>query len=108
MDALLCLLRETGSGAEDIERVTLRAGRNVLGPIRYRIARTELEGKFSFAFLLSAIVLRGRCGKAEFTDAFVASPECQAMQQRVDTAFDQEIEDLGWEDRKSTRLNSSH
>ncbi|HEY9536045.1 MAG TPA: MmgE/PrpD family protein [Kiloniellaceae bacterium] len=97
MDALLFLLRETGIGAEDIERVTLRAGRNVLGPIRYRIARTELEGKFSFAFLLSAIVLRGRCGKAEFTDAFVASPECQAMQQRVDTAFDQEIEDLGWE-----------
>src|SRR3546814_17095019 len=56
-----------------------------------------MEGKFSFALLLSAIVLRGRCGKAEFTDAFVASPECQAMQQRVDTAFDQEIEDLGWE-----------
>src|SRR3546814_10001559 len=46
MDALLFLLRETGIGAEDIERVTLRAGRNVLGPIRYRIARTELEGKF--------------------------------------------------------------
>src|SRR3546814_6896138 len=108
MDALLFLLRETGIGAEDIERVTLRAGRNVLGPIRYRIARTELEGKFSFAFLLSAIVLRGRCGKAEFTDAFVASPECQAMQQRVDTAFDQEIEDLGWERIRSKVRSEEH
>ncbi|MGF1594275.1 MAG: MmgE/PrpD family protein [Kiloniellaceae bacterium] len=97
MDALLFLLRDEGLGAGDIERVTLRAGRNVLGPIRYRIAKTELEGKFSFAFLLAAIVLRGRCGKAEFTDAFVASPACQAMQQRVETAFDQEIEDMGWE-----------
>jgi len=97
MDALLFLLRDERLGPEDIERVTLRAGRNVLGPIRYRIARTELEGKFSFAFLLSAIILRGRCGKAEFTDDFVASPECQAMQQRVETTFDQEIEDMGWE-----------
>jgi 2-methylcitrate dehydratase PrpD len=97
MDAMLFLMREEGLRPDDIERVTLRAGRNVLGPIRYRIARTELEGKFSFAFLLSAIILRGRCGKAEFTDAFVSSPECQAMQQRVETAFDQEIEDMGWE-----------
>jgi 2-methylcitrate dehydratase PrpD len=97
MDALLFLMREEGLRPDDIERVTLRAGRNVLGPIRYRVAKTELEGKFSFAFLLSAIILRGRCGKAEFTDAFVTSPECQAMQQRVETAFDQEIEDMGWE-----------
>ncbi len=97
MDALLFLLRDEGVKAEDIARVTLRAGRNVLGPIRYRIAKTELEGKFSFAFLLAAIILRGRCGKAEFTDEFVASPECQAMQQKVETAFDQQIEDLGWE-----------
>src|SRR3546814_122876 len=97
MDALLFLLREEGIAAGEIARVTLRAGRNVLGPIRYRIATTELEGKFSFAFLLSAIILRGRCGKAEFTDAFVASPECQAMQQRIETAFDQQIEDRGWE-----------
>ena len=97
MDALAFLLREQGLRPGDIERVTLHAGRNVLGPIRFPIARTELEGKFSFAFLLSAIILRGRCGKAEFTDAFVASPECQAMQQRVGTVFDQQIEDLGWE-----------
>ena len=97
MDALLFLLRDAGITADDIARVTLRAGRNVLGPIRYRIAKTELEGKFSFAFLLAAIILRGRCGKAEFTDAFVASPECQAMQHKVETAFDQQIEDMGWE-----------
>lgn len=97
MDALLFLLRDAGLAPDDIARVTLRAGRNVLGPIRYRIAKTELEGKFSFAFLLAAIILRGRCGKAEFTDAFVASPECQAMQQKVETAFDQQIEDMGWE-----------
>ena len=97
MDAMRFLMAENGLAPEEVASVTLRAGSNVLGPIRYRIARTELEGKFSFAFLLSAIILRGRAGKAEFTDQFVSSPECQAMQQRIDTRFDQEIEDMGWE-----------
>jgi 2-methylcitrate dehydratase PrpD len=97
MDALRFLVEEHDLSAADIERVSLRAGSNVLGPIRFRIARTELEGKFSFAFLLGAIILRGRAGKQEFTDAFVSSPECQAMQARVETVFDQRIEEMGWE-----------
>jgi 2-methylcitrate dehydratase PrpD len=103
MDALLFLMRDEGLGPDDIAGVTLSAGSNVLAPIRYRIAATELEGKFSFAFLLSAIILRGRAGKAEFTDAFVASPACQAMQQRIETRFDQAIEDMGW-DRIRSRI----
>jgi 2-methylcitrate dehydratase PrpD len=103
MDALRFLMAENRLAPADIETVTLRAGSNVLGPIRFRVARTELEGKFSFAFLLTAIVLRGQAGKQEFTDAFVASPECQAMQARVETKFDQAIEDMGW-DRIRSRV----
>ena len=97
MDAMLFLMRENDLRADDIEAVKLNAGSNVLGPIRFRIANTELEGKFSFAFLLTAIILRGRAGKAEFTDEFVASPQSQAMQQRIETVFDRTIEDMGWE-----------
>jgi 2-methylcitrate dehydratase PrpD len=104
MDAMRFLMEENRLKPDDIASVVLRAGRNVLGPIRYRIARTELEGKFSFAFLLSAIILRGRAGKAEFSDAFVSSAECHAMQERVETAFDQEIEDMGW-DRIRSRID---
>ncbi|WP_439532750.1 MmgE/PrpD family protein [Polymorphobacter sp.] len=103
MDALRFLMRDEGLAAEDVAAVTLHAGSNVLGPIRFRIARTELEGKFSFAFLLSAIILRGRCGRQEFTDSFVASPECQDMQARVETAFDPAIEAMGW-DRIRSRI----
>ena len=76
----------------------------MLGPIRFRIARTELEGKFSFAFLLAAIILRGRAGKAEFTDEFVSSAACQAMQKRIETEFDPEIEAMGW-DRIRSRVD---
>ena len=103
MDAMLFLMRENDLRADDIAAVKLKAGSNVLGPIRFRIATTELEGKFSFAFLLAAIILRGRAGKAEFTDEFVGSSESQAIQQRIETVFDQSIEDMGW-DRIRSRI----
>lgn len=103
MDAMKFLMAEEGLAPDDIEQVTLFAGSNVLGPIRFRIAKTELEGKFSFAFLLAAIALAGRAGKAEFTDEFVSSEACQAMQARIETRFDQGIEDMGW-DRIRSRI----
>jgi 2-methylcitrate dehydratase PrpD len=101
MDAMRVLMQEHRLSPADIRSVALHAGSNVLGPIRFRVARTELEGKFSFAFLLSAIILRGRAGKAEFTDEFVSSPECQAMQERIETRFDPEIEAMGWDKIRS-------
>jgi 2-methylcitrate dehydratase PrpD len=103
MDALLFLMRENGLKPEDIAHVGLHAGSNVLGPIRFQLAKTELEGKFSFQFLLAAIILKGRAGKAEFTDEFVSSEACQSMQKRIETFFDQGIEDMGW-DRIRSRV----
>ena len=103
MDAMKFLMAEEGLTPADIEKVTLFAGWNVLSPIRFRIARTELEGKFSFAFLLSAVILAGRAGKGEFTDEFVSSDACQQMQARIETQFDQGIEDMGW-DRIRSRI----
>jgi len=103
MDAMAFLMREQGLDPEEVGQVTLNAGSNVLGPIRFQLAATELEGKFSFQFLLAAIILRGRAGKAEFTDAFVASEPCQAMQKRISTRFDPSIEAMGW-DRIRSRV----
>jgi 2-methylcitrate dehydratase PrpD len=95
MDALLALMREEKLAAADIERITLHAGNNILGPIRYRVATTELEGKFSMAFLLAAIAIAGRAGKAEFSDEFVQRADVQELQRRVETAHDPEIEARG-------------
>ena len=55
------------------------------------------------AFLLSAIILNGKAGKAEFTDEFVLSEPVQAMQQRVETVFDPEIDAMG-HDRIRSRV----
>jgi 2-methylcitrate dehydratase PrpD len=97
MDALLFLMREHSLEAGDIEKITLYAAKNILGPIRYTFARTELEGKFCMHFLLAAIAVAGRAGKAEFTDDFVARADVSDMQRRVETIDDPEIEAMGFE-----------
>ncbi len=103
MDAMLKLMRDNDLAADDVERVTLFAGSNILGPIRFAIATSELEGKFCMAFLLSAIIVAGKAGKAEFADEFVLSDQVQDMQRRVGTALDSEIEAMGW-DRIRSRI----
>ena len=105
MDAMGKLMRDNGLGADDIERVTLYAGTNILGPIRFEVANTELEGKFCMAFLLAAIIIAGKAGKAEFTDRFVRSDPVQAMQRRIATEFDPDIEAEGW-DRIRSRVEA--
>ncbi|MCP4327974.1 MAG: MmgE/PrpD family protein [Alphaproteobacteria bacterium] len=103
MDAMKLLMEENELAADEIENVTLFAANNILGPIRFRVARSELEGKFCMAFLLSAMILRGKAGKAEFSDEFVLSESVQQMQQRVETRFDPEIDAMG-HDRIRSRI----
>ena len=103
MDALLFLMQEEGLKAADIKKITLRAAKNILGPIRFSFARTELEGKFCMHFLLAAIAVAGRAGKVEFSDGFVSRPDVQEMQRRVETIDDPEIEAMGF-DRIRSRI----
>lgn len=95
MDALLNLVKERDIKAQDVAHITLYAGSNILDPIRFAKASNHLEAKFCMAALLAMIVLRRRAGRAEFTDEFVACPEMQAMQERISTALDPEIEGQG-------------
>jgi 2-methylcitrate dehydratase PrpD len=97
MDAMRDVMRESNLKGSDISTIEVHAGRNILDPIRYSVARTGLEGKFCMPFLLSAIVLRGKAGKAEFRDEFVLSGPCQEMQARIRVQRDPAIEELGFE-----------
>ena len=97
MDAMLTLVTEHDVKPEQIKRIRLRAGSNILNPLRYAIATTELEAKFCPPFMLSAVALRRKAGVNEFSDEFVKSAPVQAMMRRVETVFDQEIENRGFE-----------
>ena len=86
---------------EAVQSIRVRAGSNILDPLRYKTAKTELEAKFCLPFLMTAIVLRRNAGIREFTDEFVSSEPVQRMMAQVETQFDPEIEAKGFDKMRS-------
>ncbi len=101
MDAMSALVKEHDIRPEDIDHAVLFAGSNILNPIRYPIARDELEAKFCMPFLLAAIVISRKAGVREFTRAFVEADQTQALMGRIRTEFDPDIEAKGWDKIRS-------
>jgi 2-methylcitrate dehydratase PrpD len=97
MDAMLKLVREHDIAPDQIKGVVFRAGSNILEPLRYRTAKTELEAKFCVPFLMTSIILRRKAGIREFTDEFVSSEPVQRMMPLVEPRFDPEIEAKGFD-----------
>jgi 2-methylcitrate dehydratase PrpD len=86
---------------EQVKALRFRAGSNILNPLRYQIAHTELEAKFCPAFMMSSLVLRRKAGIHEFTDEFVQSEPVQDMMRKVTTVRDQAIEARGFDKMRS-------
>ena len=103
IDLMLRLVREADIAPEAIRQVVVRAGSNILRPIRYPIAENHLQAKFSLPAALSMIALARQAGKVEFSDDFVGSEAMQAMQRRIRTELDPEIEAQGF-DKMSSRI----
>ena len=102
MDAMRRLVIDHDVKPEDIAAIRVRAGTNILNPLRYDIANNELEAKFCPAFMVSAIALRRKAGVHEFNDEFVRSAPVQAMMKKVERVLDKDIEAQGWEKIRST------
>jgi 2-methylcitrate dehydratase PrpD len=101
IDAMRRLVVDHDVRPERIAAIRVRAGSNILNPLRYDMATNELEAKFCPAFMVSAIALRRKAGIHEFTDEFVQSAPVQAMMRRVERVLDPEIEAKGWEKIRS-------
>jgi 2-methylcitrate dehydratase PrpD len=102
MDAMLKLVKTNDVKPEQVKAVRFRAGSNILNPLRYPIATTELEAKFCPAFMMSSLILRRKAGIHEFTDEFVRSAPVQEMMRKVTTVRDMEIEARGFDKMRST------
>ena len=102
MDAMRRLVISHDVAPEQIAAIRVRAGSNILNPLRYATASNELEAKFCPAFMVGAIALRRKAGIHEFTDAFVQSAPVQAMMTKVERVLDPEIEAQGWAKIRST------
>ena len=101
MDAMLKLVTDHNIQPDQIKAIRLRAGSNILEPLRYQTAKTELEAKFCVPFLLGVIALRRKAGIQEFTDEFVSSAPIQQMMTKVSTVFDAKIEAMGFDKIRS-------
>jgi 2-methylcitrate dehydratase PrpD len=101
IDLMLKLVTDYDVKAEDIDAVTVYAGTNILKPIRYPIAANHLQAKFSLPAALAMIALVRKAGKREFSDEFVGSAPMQAMQRRIYTELDAEIEKMGFDKMRS-------
>jgi 2-methylcitrate dehydratase PrpD len=102
MDAMRRLVLAHDVDPAKIKAIRVRAGSNILNPLRYAIASNELEAKFCPAFMVSAIALRRKAGVREFNDEFVQSAPVQALMRKVERVLDPEIEAKGWEKIRST------
>jgi 2-methylcitrate dehydratase PrpD len=101
MDAMMKLVLTHDVKPNQVKGIRLRAGSNILNPLRYPIAHSELEAKFCPAFMMSSLVLRRKAGIHEFTDEFVASAPVQDMMKKVTTVRDAEIEARGFDKMRS-------
>ena len=101
MDAMLKAVTDHDIKPEQIKTVRVRAGSNVLDPLRYKIATNELEAKFCLPFLMASLILRRKAGVREFTDEFVKSAPVQQMMPRVTNVFDPKIEAQGFDKIRS-------
>jgi 2-methylcitrate dehydratase PrpD len=101
IDLMLRLVSEHGVRPEEIDAVKVYAGTNILKPIRYPVAANHLQAKFSLPAALAMIAVARRAGKREFSDEFVASALMQAMQRRIFTEIDLDIEKLGFDKMRS-------
>jgi 2-methylcitrate dehydratase PrpD len=102
MDAMRRLVTTHDVQPEAIKAIRVRAGSNILDPLRYDVASNELEAKFCPAFMVSAIALRRKAGIREFNDEFVKSAPVQALMRKVTRVLDPAIEAKGWEKIRST------
>lgn len=102
MDAMRRLVIAHDVNPASIRAIRVRAGSNILNPLRYDIATNELEAKFCPAFMVAAIALRRKAGVHEFSDEFVQSTPVQALMRKVTRVLDPGIEALGFEKIRST------
>ena len=101
MDLMLKLVSANDIKPEQIESVTLYAASNILNPIRYPLAVNHLQAKFSLPAELAMIAINRQAGNTEFSDEFVRSDPMQAMQRKIKTRHDPEIESLGFDKIRS-------
>jgi 2-methylcitrate dehydratase PrpD len=96
MTEMLRLIKENGIRAEDVKHVRVGTNSNMPNALIHHRPKDELQAKFSMEFCMAILLLEGRAGLNEFTDAAVEREDVKAMIERVDFVIDDEAEAAGY------------
>lgn len=101
MDTLLEIVTELDLEAEDVKEIRLKAGPNILEPLRYTMPVNDLQAKFSLQFGLASILLRRKAGLREYTTEFVNRSEVREAMRKVKTILDPKLARMGVDKMRS-------
>jgi 2-methylcitrate dehydratase PrpD len=97
MDATLRMIGENKIKAADVERVEVGGNQSNVNTLFRHRPTTGLEAKFSMEFAVAVLLVDGKAGLGQFTDASVSRAEVQDMIARVNFHADPEFDRLGRE-----------
>ena len=97
------LIRTEKIKAEDVDFVEVGTNHNLPNALIHHHPKNNLQAKFSMEFCLAILLVEGKAGLGEFTDAVVNRPDVQAMIDRIRFGTDPEAEQAGY-DKMTTIL----
>ena len=104
MTEMARLMAEHGITADDVVRVDVGTNHNMPNALIHHRPANELQAKFSMEFCMAILLIEGRGGLAEFTDAVVNRSDVKAMIERIDFAVHPEAEAAGY-DKMTTLID---
>jgi len=104
MDEMLRLIRENNLKAADVEKVEIAGSQNNVNTLFHHHPETGLEAKFSMEFAVSILLVAGKAGLGEFTDAVVQRPDVRDMVNRSRFYSDPEFDRRGAQETLQARL----
>jgi 2-methylcitrate dehydratase PrpD len=96
MTEMVRLIREYGIKASDVKHVRVGTNSNMPNALIHHRPQDELQAKFSMEFCMAILLLDGRAGLSEFTDATTQRPDVKAMIEKVDFVIDEKAEKAGY------------
>ena len=96
MTEMLRLIKENSIKAQDVVRVRVGTNSNMPNALIHHRPKDELQAKFSMEFCMAILLLEGRAGLNEFTDATVEREDVKAMIEKVDFVVDDVAEAAGY------------
>lgn len=106
MGLMQTLIQRNHLRAADVQQVEIGTNSHNVKTLQYHDPQTGLEAKFSMEFCLAILLVDGKAGLSQFSDAVVRRPDVQAMVKRVRVYTDPVAEAAGFD--KMTSILKIH